>query len=46
MNCFAKVMDRPWQRIHFCGEHLRRMEFGMESAAETADRVAIEILSA
>lgn len=46
VNRFAKLMDRPWQRMHFCGEHLRRMEFGMESAMETADRVAIEILSA
>ncbi|MCU0758395.1 MAG: FAD-dependent oxidoreductase [Steroidobacteraceae bacterium] len=43
---FAREMDRSWQRIHFCGEHLRRMEFGMESAMETADRVAVEILSA
>ncbi|MCC6171719.1 MAG: FAD-dependent oxidoreductase [Gammaproteobacteria bacterium] len=46
VNRFAKDMDRPWQRMHFCGEHLRRMEFGMESAMETADRVAVEILSA
>ncbi len=46
VNRFAKAMDQPWQRIHFCGEHLRRMEFGMESAMETADRVAVEILSA
>lgn len=46
VNRFAKEMDQPWQRIHFCGEHLRRMEFGMESAMETADRVAVEILSA
>lgn len=43
---FAREMDRPWQRIHFCGEHLRRMEFGMESALETADRAVVEILSA
>ncbi len=43
---FARDMDRPWQRMHFCGEHLRRMEFGMESAMETADRAAVEILSA
>ena len=42
----ARDMDRPWQRIHFCGEHLRRMEFGMESAMETADRAVVEILSA
>ncbi|MBU3672608.1 MAG: NAD(P)/FAD-dependent oxidoreductase [Sinobacteraceae bacterium] len=43
---FAREMDRPWQRIHFCGEHLRRMEFGMESALETADRAVVEILAA
>lgn len=46
VNRFAKQMDQPWQRIHFCGEHLRRMEFGMESAMETADRAAVEVLSA
>jgi monoamine oxidase len=43
---FAREMDQPWQRIHFAGEHLRRMEFGMESAAETAERAAVAILAA
>lgn len=46
VNRFARQMDQPWQRIHFCGEHLRRMEFGMESAMETAERAAVEILAA
>jgi monoamine oxidase len=32
-------------RIHFAGEHTRRSEFGMESAMESAERVAQEILS-
>jgi monoamine oxidase len=43
---FARQMDQPWQRMHFAGEHLRRMEFGMESALETAERAAVAILSA
>lgn len=43
---FAQQMDRPWQRIHFAGEHLRRMEFGMESALETAERAVVEMLAA
>jgi len=46
VNRFARQMDLPWQRMHFAGEHLRRMEFGMESAMETAERAAVEILSA
>ena len=43
---FAREMDRPWQRMHFAGEHLRRVEAGMEGAMETADRAAIAVLSA
>ena len=46
VNRFAREMDRPWQRIHFAGEHLRRVEVGMEGAMETADRAVIEVLSA
>jgi monoamine oxidase len=42
---FAREMDRPWQRMHFAGEHLRRLEVGMEGAMETADRAVIEVLS-
>jgi monoamine oxidase len=41
---FARQIDRPWQRIHFAGEHLRRMEFGMEAAMETGERAALEVL--
>lgn len=46
VNRFARQMDQPWRRIHFAGEHLRRMEFGMEAAMETAERAAVAILSA
>ncbi len=42
----AAKMDQPFQRLHFAGEHLRRMEVGMEAAMETADRAMIEVLSA
>lgn len=42
---FGRQMDRPWQRIHFAGEHLRRVEFGLEAAMETADRAVLEILT-
>ena len=41
---FAKEMALPHGRIHFAGEHLRRMEPGMESAMETAEIAALEIL--
>lgn len=42
---FARTMDQPWRRVHFAGEHLRRMEFGMESAMETAERAVSAILT-
>lgn len=41
---FAESMGLPHGRIHFCGEHLRRLETGMESAMETAEIAAIEVL--
>jgi monoamine oxidase len=43
---FAAQIDRPWQRVHFAGEHLRRMEFGLESAMETTERAVSAILTA
>jgi monoamine oxidase len=42
---FAHEMGKPWQRIHFAGEHLRRLEFGMEAAMETSEAAALQILS-
>ncbi len=35
---FVHAMGRPWKRIHFAGEHLRQLEFGMEAAMESAER--------
>jgi len=41
---FAAEMGKPAGRIHFAGEHLRRLEHGMESAMETGEAAALEIL--
>lgn len=37
-------MILPWQRLHLAGEHTRRADFGMESAMESGERAALEIL--
>jgi monoamine oxidase len=44
VNGFARDMIKPWQVMHFAGEHTRRTDFGMESAMESAERAAIEVL--
>ncbi len=41
---FAREMIVPHHRLHFAGEHTRRMDFGMESALESGERTAFEIL--
>ncbi|MDE2655245.1 MAG: NAD(P)/FAD-dependent oxidoreductase [Gemmatimonadota bacterium] len=41
---FAKEMIVPHHRLHFAGEHTRRMDFGMEAALESGERAAFEIL--
>ena len=38
------VMAEPWHRIHFAGEHTAVTAPGMESAIETAQRAANEII--
>lgn len=43
VNGFARTMTDPWQVMHFAGEHTRRLDFGMESAMESGERVAVEI---
>lgn len=43
VNAFARDMVKPWQVMHFAGEHTRRLDFGMESAMESGERVATEI---
>lgn len=45
VNAFARDMIRPWQVMHFAGEHTRRLDFGMESAFETGERAAFEIFT-
>lgn len=42
---FREQMVKPWKRIHFAGEHTAVASPGMESALESAERVAGEILA-
>jgi monoamine oxidase len=44
VQAWSQAMWRPFERMHFAGEHTRRLEVGMESAMETGERAAIEIL--
>lgn len=45
VNAFARTMTDPWQVLHFAGEHTRRLDYGMEAAMESGERVAVEISS-
>jgi monoamine oxidase len=40
----AVDMIKPQGRLHFAGEHTRRLDYGMESAFESGERAAVEIL--
>jgi len=42
---FVPAMFQPHQRLHFAGEHTRLLETGMESAMESGERTAVEILT-
>ena len=44
VNAYGRDMVKPWQVMHFAGEHTRRLDIGMEAAMESGERVAIEIL--
>jgi monoamine oxidase len=41
---WASAMSAPHGRVHFAGEHLRRLEVGMEAAMESGERAALEVL--
>ena len=41
---FANEMSLPHGRLHFAGEHTRRLDYGMEAAMESGERAALEIL--
>ncbi len=42
---FGAEMAAPHGRVHFCGEHLARIDRGMEGAMESGERAAQEIVS-
>lgn len=44
VNAFGRDMLKPWQVLHFAGEHARQAEYGMEAALESAERAAVEIM--
>lgn len=46
VTAFANTMAKPHQRLFFCGEHTAIGSRGMEGALESAERVALEVLSA
>lgn len=39
------AMAKPWHRLHFAGEHTAVVSPGMESAMESAERVADEVIA-
>lgn len=41
---YARIMGRPHERIHFCGEHLAIASRGMEAAMESGERASAEVL--
>ncbi len=41
---YARAMIEPHHALHFAGEHTRRLELGMESAMESGERAALEII--
>lgn len=42
---YVPAMFAPFGRLHFAGEHTRLTEIGMESALESGERAAFEIIS-
>ena len=42
---WATAITQPVGRLHFAGEHTRRLEVGMEAAMESGERAALEVLN-
>ncbi len=40
---WSRAMGEPHGRLHFAGEHLRRLEVGMEAAMESGERAAAQV---
>lgn len=43
VRAWQQAMARPYERLHFAGEHLRRLEIGMEAAMESGEHAAGEV---
>jgi cytochrome c2 len=46
ISAFINVMSKPFQRLHFAGEHTAVANPGMESAMESGERAANEVIAA
>ena len=42
---WVMAITQPVGRLHFAGEHTRRLEVGMEAAMESGERAALEVLN-
>ena len=45
ISAFINVMSKPFQRLHFAGEHTAVANPGMESAMESGERAAHEVIA-
>ncbi|MGI9260739.1 MAG: FAD-dependent oxidoreductase, partial [Woeseiaceae bacterium] len=45
ISAFINVMAKPFQRLHFAGEHTAVANPGMESALESGERAANEVIA-
>lgn len=45
VGAWANVMGTPHHRLHLAGEQTRTVDSGMEAAASTGERAALEILA-
>lgn len=45
ITAFGQAMILPHGRLHIAGEHTRRLDVGMESAMESGERAALEVLA-
>ena len=46
ISAFISVMSKPFERLHFAGEHTAVANPGMESAMESGERAANEVIAA
>lgn len=41
---YRQVLEEPFHRMYFAGEHVRRLAVGMEAAMESGEAAALQIV--